>query len=70
MRITPVLALFLIPIASAAQKTGPAEPQSGPPSIAIKTAGLKHQDGFIPLDWDPRTGKLYLEIRGLSPDGD
>src|SRR6202035_3344155 len=69
MRITPVVALFLISIAAAAQKPGPAEPESGPPSIAIRTAGMQHHDGFIPLDWDPRTGKLYLEIRGLRPDG-
>ncbi len=68
MRITPVVALLLVSICSAAQKPGPAQPESGPPAIATKTAGMKHQDGFIPLDWDPRTGKLYLEIRGLRTD--
>ena len=30
---------------------------------------MKHLDGLIPLDWDSRTGKLYLEIAHLGPDG-
>ncbi len=30
---------------------------------------MKHHDGLIPLDWDARTGKLYLEIQHLGPDG-
>lgn len=32
------------------------------PTIAAKTAGMKHMDGFLPLDWDARTGHLYMEI--------
>ena len=38
------------------------ESQSGTPSIADKTAGLTHQSGLLPLDWDARAGKLYLEV--------
>ena len=42
-------------------------------TIATKTAGMKHIDGYLPLDWDAKAGKLYLEIprfdsAGISPD--
>lgn len=42
-------------------------------SISTKTAGMKHIDGYLPLDWDAKTGKLYLEIphfdsAGNTPD--
>lgn len=32
------------------------------PSIADKTRGMEKRDGFIPLYWDARTGKVWLEI--------
>ncbi len=38
-------------------------------TIASKTAGMKHIDGYLPLDWDAKTGKLYLEITQLDADG-
>lgn len=42
------------------------------PSIAQKTVGLRHQPGWLALDWDAATGKLYLEIprwhEGRTPD--
>jgi Met-zincin/Domain of unknown function (DUF5117) len=37
-------------------------------SIATKTAGMRHIDGYLPLDWDAKTGKLYLEISHLDTD--
>src|SRR5580698_11416743 len=37
-------------------------------AIASKTAGMKHIDGYLPLDWDAKTGKLYLEITHLDTD--
>jgi hypothetical protein len=37
-------------------------------SIASRTAGMKHMDGYLPLDWDAKTGKLYLEITHLDTD--
>jgi hypothetical protein len=36
--------------------------------ISSKTAGMKHIDGYLPLDWDAKTGKLYLEITHLDSD--
>ena len=68
MRIAFIVALLALSIAAAAQKTNSTESESGPPSLSTKTAGMVHRDGFIPLDWDVRTGRLYLEIRGLGPD--
>jgi hypothetical protein len=31
-------------------------------TISTKTAAMKHIDGYLPLDWDAKAGKLYLEI--------
>jgi hypothetical protein len=38
-------------------------------SISSKIAGMKHTDGLLPLDWDAKAGKLYLEIPHLDPAG-
>jgi hypothetical protein len=38
-------------------------------TISTKTAGMKHIDGYLPLDWDAKGGKVYLEIPHLDPDG-
>jgi hypothetical protein len=32
------------------------------PTIADKTRGLDKRDGFVPLYWDPATGKLWMEL--------
>jgi hypothetical protein len=38
------------------------------PSVREKTAGMKHLDGLIPLDWEAKSGKLYMEIPRISAD--
>ena len=38
-------------------------------NIATKTTGMKHLDGYLPLDWDAKAGKLYLEIPRLDAAG-
>lgn len=63
------LALLLSPLLTFAQGAKPAAAPSeppAPPTIHEKTAGMKHLDGLIPLDFDTRTGKLYLEIGPLG----
>ncbi len=30
---------------------------------------MEHLDGFVPLDWDAKAGKLYLEIPHVNADG-
>jgi hypothetical protein len=51
----------------AAQGSKAATEPSATPTIREKTAGMKHVDGLIPLDWDGKTGKLYLQIPALGP---
>ena len=38
------------------------------PTIEAKTSGLRHMAGFLPLHWDEKGGKLYLEIRELNSE--
>jgi hypothetical protein len=33
-----------------------------PESIAEKTKSMEHMPGLLPLDWDAKAGKLYLEV--------
>jgi len=37
-------------------------------TISSKITGMKHMDGLLPLDWDAKAGKLYLEIPQLDTD--
>ena len=64
-----VLVLLFAPIFVSAQAPKPAAVPAAPPAIRVKTAGMKHLDGLLPIDWDARAGKLYLEIQHLGPDG-
>jgi hypothetical protein len=38
------------------------------PSIAEKTAAMQNLPGLLPLHWDAKSGKLYLEIPRLNLD--
>src|SRR5215211_5251386 len=38
------------------------EAGEGPPAIASRVAGLTRIDGFMPLFWDARRGRLLMEI--------
>jgi Met-zincin/Domain of unknown function (DUF5117) len=61
-RRRPLAALalcFLLPAAMAAD---------APQTLTQKIAGMDRKDGFFPLDWDAKTGKLYLEISRLDED--
>ncbi len=37
------------------------------PTIAARTASMQRMPGLLPLDWDAKSGKLYLEVP-LSAD--
>jgi hypothetical protein len=39
-----------------------------PQTLTQKIAALERKDGFFPLDWDAKAGKLYLEISRLDQD--
>ena len=74
MRMVPVLVMVFASMAAAAQSGAPAETVTRPAvaaplTISAKTAGMKHIDGLIPMDWDGKEGKLYLGIPKLGADG-
>ena len=52
----------LAPTALTAQRGGGAGGSGDLPSIADKTAGMEHMDGFLPLYWDGDMGQLWMEI--------
>ena len=43
-------------------------PGGGTPTIAAKTQGMRHMPGFLPLHWDAKAGRLFLEIPQLNVD--
>jgi Met-zincin/Domain of unknown function (DUF5117) len=57
------LTLALLVVSAFASAALPAQ------TISSKIAGMKHIDGYLPLDWDAKTGKLYLEIPRLDSAG-
>jgi hypothetical protein len=71
MRKLFLFALLIVTVSAFAQPAKPTSPaeSAATPTIREKTAGMKHIEGLLPLDWDARAGKLYLEVDHLSPDG-
>jgi hypothetical protein len=63
MRASLLLPLLLAPSLLYAETAPPT------PTIASKISAMHHIPGFLPLDWDAATGKLYLEVLHLGPDG-
>src|SRR5262245_2424931 len=65
--LLPVLALSACASAAAPRASVPAAPSPSPAAassdaISTRTAKLASQDGFLPLHWDEKEGKLLLEI--------
>ena len=62
--------MFLLSAAALAALAGTAQAQDKPaaeapeklPSISDKTRGTQKLDGFMPLYWQPTSGKLFMEI--------
>lgn len=72
MRKLPLFALAftsLLTTASVGQNPAAKDSSTAIPSILEKTASMKHLDGLVPLDWDAKTGKLYIEIQHLDAAG-
>ncbi len=57
-----ILAVALSPLLPAAAGQEPSQEAKPIPSIAEKTDGMEKRDGFIPLYWDAKAGKIWLEI--------
>jgi hypothetical protein len=53
-----MMSLLLCAVSSAATDAG----------IAARTASMQHLHGFLPLHWDAKNGRLYLEIPHLNVD--
>ncbi len=60
--VIPRLAAFACLLASTVTTAWGQTPSSPIPTIQSKTLGLQHFDGFFPLHWDAKTGKMWLEI--------
>jgi Met-zincin/Domain of unknown function (DUF5117) len=43
-------------------------PPKGLPTIEARTSAMRHLQGFLPLHWDARSGRLFLEIPQLHAD--
>jgi hypothetical protein len=57
-KVLPLLVPFACTLSAFAQAAAPAPLKP----IAAATAGMTHMPGLIPMDWDARTGHLYLEV--------
>ncbi len=66
-RVARAAALALALLAPSAAARAQQEP-AATPTIAAKTAGMQKLDGFLPLYWDERAGKMYLEIARFDED--
>jgi len=77
--ITPLRSVLFIPafipavfLAACFAQDGP----SGPPArgvvstqtIAERTKGWVRKDGYFPLYWDPRAGRIYVEVNRFSSE--
>jgi hypothetical protein len=58
----PALAIVLTAAAACPQTS--ADPAAPAPALtlAARTATMHHYPGLLPLDWDAKSGKLYLEV--------
>ena len=61
MRIVPPV-LFAAALCAFAQESAPAGKAAEVVTVASRTAGMRHMDGLLPMDWDAKAGKLYLEV--------
>jgi len=71
MRKLPPFVLLLCPFFTAvviAQPSATEKPMAIP-ALGEKTAGMKHLDGLLSLDWDAKEGKLYIEVPKIAVNG-
>ncbi len=59
-------ALLMLSVLPALCEKAPAAEM--PQTLTQKVAGMDHLGGLFPLDWDAKTGKLYLEIPEFEKD--
>jgi len=59
-RLLVLIALLLAAAATCGAQTAPAGSKE-PATIAAKTAGMEKLPGYVPLYWDAKAGKMWLE---------
>ena len=64
-----ILALGFVFQCVAAAQVEPVKEPSAIRTIREMTAGMKRMNGLIPLDWDEKNGKLFMEIPRIGADG-
>ena len=66
MRLTAILLapamLFACALPGQTDNSSNNQAEKPVPTIAARTASMQHMPGLLPLDWDARAGKLYLEV--------
>ena len=68
LRVLSISSLLASTVLPAQQPARPAASSGALPGITSRTAGMVKRDGFFPLYWDERTGKLYLEIPAMDQE--
>ena len=63
-----VLALLVAGCSATAPPVAPAPATAPDGTIEQKTAGMERHDGFLPVYWDAKAGKVWLEIPQLDTD--
>jgi hypothetical protein len=63
-----VRVLFAVAAVTYALAAPQARAADAPQTLSQKVAGMEHKDGYFPLDWDAKAGKLYLEIPRFDQD--
>ena len=66
MRVSSLPLIFIFAASLPLHSQKPDEPV---PTIAAKTSAMRHMPGLLPLDWDAKAGKLYLEIPAFDAAG-
>src|SRR5579863_9184765 len=73
-RLTIVKLVLLLAVLSAtclAQEAVPgvtARPAASAQTITERTRGWVRKEGYFPLYWDPRAGRIYVEINRFSTE--
>ena len=57
-----ILLTFAGALAAMAQPSARGGETSPPSTIEDKVSGMQKLDGFVPLYWDERAGKLWIEL--------
>ncbi len=64
----PLISAAAVLLALAATAASAAATAHRPAGIAAATKSMRHIDGYFPLDWDGKSGKIYLEVDRWNTD--